>query len=179
MGRADATVAAEEHCLYCFDVLAAHYAGSDPPPPTFDIVECPLFVTWNKAARRQGDRHQLRGCIGCLRPLPLTSLRDYTLNAALHDRRFAPIAHREIPELVCTVQLLGQFERVSLLTDWTIGVHGVSINFVEERGIARSAVYLPDGPRLLALLPPPPSASPRAPPRLTRLLRTSLRRSDA
>ena len=167
MGRADATVAAEEHCLYCFDVLAAHYAGSDPPPPTFDIV------------RRQGDRHQLRGCIGCLRPLPLTSLRDYTLNAALHDRRFAPIAHREIPELVCTVQLLGQFERVSLLTDWTIGVHGVSINFVEERGIARSAVYLPDGPRLLALLPPPPSASPRAPPRLTRLLRTSLRRSDA
>ena len=137
-------VAEEAHALYCFDVLSSYFANVAPPQPAFqtDIV-CPLFVTWNKQQGRSGHL-QLRGCIGCLKPLAITSLCDYALTSALHDRRFAPIEEMEMPRLQCTVQLLGVFEPCELY-DWTVGVHGVTISFV-ERGInaTRSAVYLPD-----------------------------------
>lgn len=137
-------VAEEAHALYCFDVLSSYFANVAPPQPAFqtDIV-CPLFVTWNKQQGRSGHL-QLRGCIGCLKPLAITSLRDYALTSALHDRRFPPMELQEVPRLHCTVQLLGVFEPCELY-DWTVGVHGVTISFV-ERGInaTRSAVYLPD-----------------------------------
>ena len=139
--------ASEIHCVYCFDVLAAHFKRQSPPTPPFNVdVACPLFVTWNKRARGGGGYHQLRGCIGCLKPLPLSSLRDYSLTSALHDRRFAPIELDEMPRLQCTVQLLGRFEPCALY-DWTIGEHGLTISFVDMHSHGtpqRSAVYLPD-----------------------------------
>ena len=130
-------VADERYTLYAFDCLYAHFAGAEPPPPAFDpAIECPLFVTWNKQER-------LRGCIGCLQPLPLSSIRQYALNSALRDRRFDPMHETEVPLLSCTVQLLSRFETAAHLTDWEIGTHGITINF-SDNGIARSAVYLPD-----------------------------------
>jgi len=135
--------AAEVHVLHCFDVLAAHFQQQPPPLPPFDKdVACPLFVTWNKQVSRNSQHLQLRGCIGCLKPLPLSSLRDYALTSALHDRRFSPMEADELPRLHCTVQLLGLFEPCALY-DWSIGEHGLNISF-NERGVLRSAVYLPD-----------------------------------
>ena len=145
--RMSANVVADEaHCLYAFDVLAAHFHADQPEPkPPFPVdVACPLFVTWNKRMSRSMQL-QLRGCIGCLKPLLLSSIRDYALTSALRDRRFPPIELRELPSLHCTVQLLGGFEPCALY-DWTIGVHGLTISFVDRatNGTARSAVYLPD-----------------------------------
>jgi len=144
-GIADPSVATEAHCLFCFDVLSAHFRRKSVPHVTFRAdVQCPLFVTWSKRPAH-GSVFQLRGCIGCLKPLPLTSLRDYALTSALNDRRFAPIDQSELPRLQCTVQLLGSFEPCATF-DWTIGVHGITISFVDRDGggLARSAVYLPD-----------------------------------
>ena len=145
---ADTTIASDAHVLFCFQVLSAHFAGREPPSSSFDVhTACPLFVTWKTQAHSTRDRHSrptLRGCIGSLKPLSLsTGLRDYALRSALHDRRFAPIRAEELAGLSCTVQLLGAFERCDL-HDWTVGVHGVSISFVDGSGVSRSAVYLPE-----------------------------------
>ena len=140
----DYSIAQEAHVFFCFEVLAAHFAGHELPRAPFGAdVACPLFVTWKKKSAAQGGHLQLRGCIGCLQPLPLSSLCDYALNSALHDRRFPPLSAAELLELHCTVQLLGRFEPCGCV-DWEIGVHGVTISFVDSLGTSRSAVYLPD-----------------------------------
>ena len=134
-------VASEAHVLYCFDVLSAHLQGAEPSAPCFDVTgKCALFVSWHRTGG------QLRGCIGSLRPLPFSEcFRNYALTSALRDRRFAPITQHELPDLKCTVQLLGCFEPCAHLTDWDpSGVHGVTISFLDENGTTRSAIYLPD-----------------------------------
>jgi len=132
--------AEDGHVFYCFEVISAHLTrGAKPPEPLFDTsVRCPLFVTWNKCG------HELRGCIGCLKPLPITSLKDYAMNAAFKDHRFPPMQESELSSLSCTVSLLTDFEQGEDAFDWTVGVHGIMIDFVDPRGVARSAVYLPE-----------------------------------
>jgi AMMECR1 domain-containing protein len=49
--------------------------------------------------------------------------------SALQDRRFEPMAHREVAALSCTVSLLCAFERAASWQDWSIGVHGLIIEF--------------------------------------------------
>jgi hypothetical protein len=49
--------------------------------------------------------------------------------SALRDRRFEPVAHRELASLSCTVSLLFAFETASSWLDWTIGTHGLIIDF--------------------------------------------------
>ena len=53
--------------------------------------------------------------------------------SALRDRRFEPVAHRELAALSCTVSLLYGFETVPSWHDWTIGTHGLIIDFFGER----------------------------------------------
>lgn len=38
---------------------------------------------------------------------------------------------------------LQNFEEADSYLDWTIGVHGIRIEFLNERGSKRSATYLP------------------------------------
>ena len=80
----------------------------------------------------------MRACVcpGCLSPLPITSLKDYALTSALKDRRFSPIDVRELPHLHCTVSLLTNFEVACNLDDWSIGTHGVMIDYVDPAGQA-------------------------------------------
>ncbi|CAL8466636.1 g6172 [Coccomyxa elongata] len=109
----------------------------------FDNVYCPLFVTWNKQSRRG---HRLRGCIGTLEPRHLhTALRDYALTSALRDRRFEPMSHREVASLSCTVSLLCAFEEAKSWKDWTVGTHGLIIDFFDPVArCQRSATFLPE-----------------------------------
>mmetsp|Transcript_9378 Transcript_9378/g.20438 ORF Transcript_9378/g.20438 Transcript_9378/m.20438 type:complete len:218 (-) Transcript_9378:335-988(-) len=140
-----------DHVLYCFDVLEVALrkqngrvgASCSDAVPHFDTQHsCPLFVTWNK--RAESGRMELRGCIGCLKPLPITSLHDYAVNSALRDQRFPPMQEVELPYLHCTVSLLTHFEQARDVFDWVVGVHGILIDFVEPNGGARTAVYLPE-----------------------------------
>ena len=52
--------------------------------------------------------------------------------SALRDRRFEPMAHRELAALSCTVSLLFGFETAPSWQDWTIGTHGLIIDFFGE-----------------------------------------------
>ncbi|KAG8453451.1 hypothetical protein GDO86_000180 [Hymenochirus boettgeri] len=138
--REQFVVTAEMGC-YCFDVLYCHLHGFPQPRlPRFTNDPYPLFVTW-----KSGRDKRLRGCIGTFSAMNLHSgLREYTLTSALKDSRFPPLTREELPKLSCSVSLLTNFEDVVDFLDWEVGVHGIRIEFLNEKGIKRTATYLPE-----------------------------------
>jgi AMME syndrome candidate gene 1 protein len=160
-------------CHHCFDVVLQELQKQNKtwistsmtltsvsmdalPPPD---VECPLFVTWDKRAsssymamRRKGsqqhapppERFELRGCMGTLSPKPLaSSLGEYARISAFRDRRFDPLSWSEVPHVRVAVSLLVQYEDCEHCHDWTVGVHGILIQWQWE-GCEYSATYLPE-----------------------------------
>ena len=99
-----------------------------------------MFVTWTT-----GKNKDLRGCIGTFVSNELeTNLKNFSLIAALNDRRFPPISAKEIPNLNCGVSLLINFEDAKDCYDWEVGKHGIQISF--EEGGHYSATFLPEVP---------------------------------
>ncbi|XP_078732222.1 AMMECR1-like protein isoform X1 [Lampetra fluviatilis] len=139
--RGAAAVASPEMCCFCFDVLSAHLHGFQPPRnPRFTNDPYPLFVTW-----KIGRDKRLRGCIGTFSAMNLHSgLREYTLTSALKDSRFPAMTREELPRLFCSVSLLTNFEEADDYLDWEVGVHGIRIEFCNEKGVKRTATYLPE-----------------------------------
>uniref|UniRef100_A0A6M2DHH1 AMMECR1 domain-containing protein n=1 Tax=Xenopsylla cheopis TaxID=163159 RepID=A0A6M2DHH1_XENCH len=133
-------VAVSEMCFFCFDVLYCHLHNLDNPKnPLFTNDAFPLFVTW-----KIGKDLRLRGCIGTFNPMHLHSgLREYALTSALKDSRFSPITRDEIPKLTVSVSILQHFEEAEDYMDWEIGVHGIRIEYINEKGNKRTATYLP------------------------------------
>ncbi|GAB1199052.1 hypothetical protein APSETT444_008386 [Aspergillus pseudonomiae] len=104
----------------------------------------PLFVTWNTVSR--SGRKSLRGCIGTFEAQELAAgLESYAITSAFEDTRFTPIPAAAIPTLSCSLTLLGSFEPCTNALDWTLGVHGIRISFI-NRGRRYGATYLPDVP---------------------------------
>ncbi|XP_058789705.1 nuclear protein AMMECR1 isoform X2 [Phymastichus coffea] len=100
----------------------------------------PLFVTW-----KIGKDMRLRGCIGTFNPMHLhTGLREYATTSAFKDSRFNPITRDEFSRLHVSVSILRHFEDGINYLDWTIGLHGIRIEFHNEKGNRRTATYLPD-----------------------------------
>jgi len=135
-------VANGSHCAYCFDTLTSKFERNvslvDPVPAE---ATCPLFVTFNLA--RQG-RWELRGCIGTFSPQPLLlGLRDYAITSAFRDRRFNPVTRDELPNLQVCVSLLTNFEPANHVHDWTVGRHGITIEF-NHNDRDWNATYLPE-----------------------------------
>ncbi|CAF0715605.1 unnamed protein product [Adineta steineri] len=143
--------------FYCFEILGnylfngKHRSSSSTTnnnqliptnilPPKLPDEPYPLFVTWFI-----GSDKQLRGCIGTFSPMNLAhGLREYALTSATNDSRFSPISRDEYPLLSCAVSILTNFEPCSSYSDWDIGLHGIRIEFFNERGSKRSATYLPE-----------------------------------
>ena len=91
-----------------------------------------------------GKNRRLRGCIGSFNSLNLQSgLREYAITSAMNDSRFSPITKDEFSRLTVTVSILTDFEEALSYRDWDIGVHGVRIEFYNERGNRRTSTYLP------------------------------------
>lgn len=96
-------------------------------------------MTWTT-----GKDKRLRGCIGTFSEMELHSgLREYAITSALKDSRFAPISRDELQRLNVSVSILQSFEEARGHLDWIIGVHGIRIEFLTERGARRTATYLP------------------------------------
>lgn len=98
----------------------------------------------------------------------VAGLREYAVIAAFHDSRFTPIAVSELAHLRCDISLLTQFEKVTgagaaglgsngsssangyssshlPLHDWTIGRHGITIDFACPSTSRRyNATFLPE-----------------------------------
>eukprot|EP00667_Euglena_gracilis_P012280 EG_transcript_12597 len=130
-----------EMAHYCFHVLECHFKGMKPTlvPDAIGQLAAALFTGWYRAG-------QLRGCIGSLVPYPLhENLRDRALDAALNDRRFQAIQVSELPQLTCSVNILHSFEDARDSYDWTIGTHGLTIEFSDPHRTSRTfrATYLP------------------------------------
>ncbi|XP_074657596.1 uncharacterized protein CG5902-like [Tubulanus polymorphus] len=138
---APATVVKAEMCYYCFDVLLGQLNSTDPPRnPPFTNDRYPLFVTW-----KIGKDRRLRGCIGTFSAMNLHSgLREYAITSAMKDSRFSPIAKDELNRLYCSVSLLTNFEDAKNYQDWEVGVHGIRIEFNNEKGQKKTATYLPE-----------------------------------
>ena len=130
-------------CVYAFDTLISELTQKPMQncfPNSLKGKKFPLFVTWTT-----GQNKNLRGCIGTFLPDNLEkNLRNYSLVAALKDRRFPPINAKEIPNLNVGVSLLINFEDAKDCYDWEVGKHGIQI-FFEENG-NYSATFLPEVP---------------------------------
>ncbi|KFB40113.1 AGAP000328-PA-like protein [Anopheles sinensis] len=127
-------------CFYCFEVLYRELHNMEEPrTPCFTNDPYPLFVTW-----KIGREKRLRGCIGTFSAMRLHSgLREYAITSALRDSRFSPITRDEIQRLTVSVSILQGFEEARGYLDWTLGIHGIRIEFYNERGSKRTATYLP------------------------------------
>lgn len=64
--------------------------------------------------------------------------------SAFKDTRFSPIVLEELPRLQVSVSILRHFEEGRDYLDWVIGVHGIRIEFLNEKGSKRTATYLPE-----------------------------------
>lgn len=125
----------------CFRSLTDHLARSQSPTTTIidiseDMVVDGLFVTWETLFG------ELRGCIGCLRELPLSSLSEYAITSGRRDSRFSPITEKEMGHLLCKVSILHSVESCSHSLDWTIGVHGIIVEFSSD-GVPYKSTFLP------------------------------------
>lgn len=144
-GAGSAKGATTEHVAICYDALVAHFLKQRPPKETFPCDErFPFFVTWKKRYGGRRGRLDLRGCIGNLSPQPLTRLKEYALTSALKDTRFDPMVPRELKDTTCAVSLLVNYEEARGWDDWTVGKHGIVINFGFTDGTDYSATYLPE-----------------------------------
>ncbi|CAH8639908.1 unnamed protein product [Heterobilharzia americana] len=144
-------VVRREMCYFCFDVLHSHLHNTDPPsaPKTFPNSSYPLFVTWT-----YGKDDKLRGCIGTFTAMNIhNGLREYAINRystflstfrtiqCYEGQSFLTNNEEEFPHLTCSVSLLLHFEEGKNYQDWQIGVHGIRIEFVNEKGYHRTATY--------------------------------------
>ncbi|KAH7962331.1 hypothetical protein HPB52_015498 [Rhipicephalus sanguineus] len=65
-------------------------------------------------------------------------------NGAFKDSRFSPITRDEFNKLHVSVSILRHFEDGNDYMDWEIGIHGIRIEFLTEKGSKRTATYLPE-----------------------------------
>lgn len=73
-----------------------------------------------------------------------SGLREYAVTSAMKDSRFSPITKDEFSKLHCSVSILTHFEEAADYLDWEVGVHGIRIEFVNEKGHKKTATYLPE-----------------------------------
>ncbi|KAJ8967840.1 hypothetical protein NQ317_005511, partial [Molorchus minor] len=71
-------------------------------------------------------------------------LREYAITSAFKDSRFSPITRDEFSKLSVSVSILRHFEDGDDYLDWEVGVHGIRIEFINEKGNKRTATYLPE-----------------------------------
>ncbi|KAG0682945.1 hypothetical protein C6P40_004879 [Pichia californica] len=117
-----------------------------------DIINAPLFVTWN-IVDLKNDEHELRGCIGNFSNLKLPDyVKKYALISALEDSRFNPINKFELEkiennpklDLQCCVTVLHSFEDITNnLMDWIVGKHGIKLSF-KYHNRSYSSTFLPE-----------------------------------
>lgn len=88
--------------------------------------------------------HDLRGCVGTITPTKPTLAQEIISNAisaAVHDRRFEPIAAGELDDLALEVSVLHPAERISSVTQLDPRRYGVIVQNGWRRGL-----LLPDIP---------------------------------
>ncbi|NLG84199.1 MAG: AmmeMemoRadiSam system protein A [Firmicutes bacterium] len=123
------------------ETVEAHATGRPLPPEPPDLPpegatrRAGVFVSIKKAG-------ELRGCIGTILPTRRNIIEEIRANAvaaAFNDPRFEPVEPEELPELVYSVDILGEPEPVTGLKELDPKRYGVIVS----RGV-RQGLLLPD-----------------------------------
>ena len=61
------------------------------------------------------------------------TLQRFSLVSAVQDSRFPPIVLTEFPALKVEISLLSDFEKIDSPEDWTVGKHGIEIEFEDGK----------------------------------------------
>lgn len=137
------TTASSEMCAHAFSALLRRLDANFETKGLNSLPETTggVFVTWSILNERK-DKYGLRGCIGTLKPTVISNaIGQYASHAAFNDPRFSAIRVDEITRLKVGVSILSKFERADNVHDWTVGVHGIILEFGNGR---YSATYLPE-----------------------------------
>ena len=95
-------------------------------------MESALFVSWY-------CQDKLRGCLGSLNSVSLrTGMSHYALSSALEDTRFPPLKQKDFKKSTCNVNLLHSFVKCEDWNDWSLGCHGVIVQYKDYK-----ATFLP------------------------------------
>lgn len=106
------------------------YETKEPVRELPDLDVSGLFVTLHVSGA-------LRGCIGFLELQGSfeQTLREAAVRAATADLRFPPLGADELEDLTIDVTLLGPLEALEDPTDFTIGPHGLVLEYAGRRGL--------------------------------------------
>jgi MEMO1 family protein len=81
---------------------------------------------------------ELRGCIGTISPVTDSIAKEILRNAVsagLEDPRFPPVTETELPDLIYSVDVLGEPEPITLMTDLDVEKYGVIVTSGRKRGL--------------------------------------------
>ncbi|HCA69259.1 MAG TPA: extradiol ring-cleavage dioxygenase [Lachnospiraceae bacterium] len=81
---------------------------------------------------------QLRGCIGTISPVTGSVAEEILRNAVsagVEDPRFPPVAKEELPELVYSVDVLAEPERIESMEELDVRRYGVIVTSGRKRGL--------------------------------------------
>lgn len=88
------------------------------------------FVTLHK-------KGELRGCIGNIvgqKPL-IETVRDMAIEAAVADPRFSPVSPEELKDIDIEVSVLSPLKKVSDISEFQLGIHGVLVRRGQRQGV--------------------------------------------
>lgn len=117
-------------------------SAEDYPSP---ILSSGMNLSYGAFVTLKTKKGDLRGCIGhtcAYQPLVRTVITT-TKEAAFNDDRFAPVIQSELNDLVISITILSQPQRIVSADDIQVGNHGVIMNKFRRDGSMASAVFLP------------------------------------
>ena len=109
-----------------------------PPglPKELTARQAGVFVSLHKAG-------QLRGCIGTISPTQSCIAEEIIRNAisaCAHDPRFSPVEEDELPQIECSVDVLGEAEDIDSVDALDPGRYGVIVSRGHRRGLLLPAL---------------------------------------
>ncbi len=105
-------------------------------PPEMLSRRAGVFVSLHKAG-------QLRGCIGTISPTQKSIAEEIIQNAVsacAHDPRFSPVTAEELPEIECSVDVLGDAEDIASMDALDPQRYGVIVESGHKRGLLLPAL---------------------------------------
>lgn len=100
-------------------------------PDELTRTKAGCFVTLHKAGA-------LRGCIGTITPMQsclADEIIQNAVSAAARDPRFEPVRAEELPEVVCSVDVMGEPEVIESLDQLDPETYGVIVSRGTRRGL--------------------------------------------
>jgi AmmeMemoRadiSam system protein A/AmmeMemoRadiSam system protein B len=111
---------------------------------TGEYMKMPKGLPQEMTTRKAGvfvslKKHgSLRGCIGTISPVTDSIAEEILRNAVssgLEDPRFPPVAQEELPELIISVDVLGEPEPISSTAELDVVRYGVIVSSGRKRGL--------------------------------------------